>query len=209
MRATVCSLLFCLVACASSGAVAATYQLRVPCEGDYTSGDLRRFLVDFGTSFAGIQSLTMVWEGEVTPGLWSDLLWGSEPDPGGFVAVFYRNGGTISDWAKQCQTPLYGYYTFPYPEHFVVATEFESLRGYDSWDFLLDGVAFMEVCMQHTYHIAITTNETTGSYAPTGTIYSANLILNATPVPEPATALPLLCAIGACVLRGRQGLTRR
>jgi len=184
-----------LVACVICTANAATFVLPVQCSGQYSTSTLQTIQLDFGRSFADIQGMSIAWSGYVVPGWWVDLVWGSGPDPGYFEATLKDDVGQI---AKIAHTPFFGASMYPAPQAFDETNQFSPFLNYMSWDFLLDGRAILIVDLQAPAHIhtAVSSEEPPLSYPPTGYIQSCQLILEATPIPEPSGLLILLSSLG-------------
>ncbi|MBW8040068.1 MAG: PEP-CTERM sorting domain-containing protein [Planctomycetes bacterium] len=148
---------------------------------------------DLGVTFTEISHVYMDWSGEITAGLaFDDTTPGPQPFPldVGISAYLGPN-----PWPRL--TDVYGgEATYPEPEGFDSRTEF-GLPGSTTWSDLLDGHGTLQIdyaVLGGPYVI----------YVESGFVdlNSATLIVEGTPVPEPATVIFLaLGVLGFCMGR--------
>jgi len=184
MGTRICCIALLLIVCAAGFARADTYTLQVPITGYGPSNPLA---LDFGQSFASIQSLEIAWSGYVQPTWYSDPISGvSGPWGGQFGAFVLKDDGQVS---KKAYTPGYGKTTYPDPEYFSTVSQFSAFFFDQSWAFLLDGLADMYVKFEPGVWAG---GGGGGGALPTGVLDSpVTLTLQATPVPEPSSLLAL------------------
>jgi hypothetical protein len=193
MKRAVCAcVIFSVLMVVATCAQAATYTYTLSgSAGTYGPGASRAFSVDFGHSFSSIQSMSIVWSGSVTPGYYQfyDLNTNSirsGPWTGQFGAYITELG-----LIKHAATTDYGESTYPSSESFDVTSSFTA-QG--SWAQLLDGKTTMGI----EFDPIILGNPGPGTFdAPSGYLNGATLVLQATAVPEPTSALAILCGFGA------------
>ena len=190
-RVTIVCVVLAVLVVVAGAAQANTYTLALSgCSGSYAPGSWRDINVDFGQTFSSIQSVSIVWSGSVTPG-WFDFY---DVEGGG-----YRSGpweGSFTAWSREASpfkhagTGGLGAPTYPGSESFSLTTAFS---GTGSWATLLDGKTTLGL----EFDPLILGNPGPGTFIPpSGFISGASLVLEATPIPEPAGAVGLLCGIG-------------
>lgn len=173
----------------SSAAVKANiFVVPLDVDGFYNGGDTVNFEFDLGTALTEVQSARFICSGSITAGL---DYWG-DPVSCRFEARLLT--GVNYMFAR---SPYAGASEWPDPEPFSCDSVFNPAAG-ATWDFLLDG--HTEGC------VFLWGPEGPISYPPqsnsSGTITSASIIIEATPVPEPATLFFL--GLGAAMLRKRK-----
>jgi len=164
------------------------------CEGQYNSGEWWETDFDLGVTFTEISHVYIDWSGEITAGLATDpMRLGPQPFPEDVGLSAWL--GSAPFWRH---TSVYGgVATYPEPEVFDFRSEFE--LGSMPWSELFDG--------QGTIGISYT--ELIGpylTYVEFGFVVlnEATLVVDGTPVPEPATFLLLILG-GLVLLRKRRG----
>jgi hypothetical protein len=163
-----------------------TFVIPLDVNGFYSGGQEVNFELDLGTALTEVVSARFICQGSVTAGL---DYWGA-PLSDQFEARLLTGINYM-----YADGPLVGAGTWPDPEPFSCDSAFNPAFG-ATWDFLLDG---------HTAGCVLL-NGVCGpiSYPPQlnscGTITSASIIIEAIPVPEPATIL-LLSLGGLALLR--------
>jgi hypothetical protein len=172
---------------------ATSYSAWLQCDGSYsgvTTGEAPLYTVmsnvDFGESFSVINSVTIYWFGEVTGGVWGytghQYIW-----PARFGAYLLDDAGTIKSSAY---TDYFGYTDLRLPESFDTNSQFSlTIPQSDvpgSWDDLLDGKADFGIGLEMEPFDPMDTQRATG------TLNGALLVIDAEPVPEPSSALPVL-----------------
>ena len=159
--------------------------------GEYHFKQRQPFSLDLGTELAEIRSVRVHAEGSIVAPLAGPYGPGpTTPINGTFAIGLLRDGQT----AMSVTTGLAGRATYPDPEPFAETVPFGENPAV--WQFLLDGKADGYVQFVHGDLI----REIAGDGR--GILSTATLIIDATPIPEPAGLLPL----GAATL---WGLSRR
>ncbi|MBN1818982.1 MAG: hypothetical protein JW828_16595 [Sedimentisphaerales bacterium] len=89
-RAMTCLVLF---AFQSAPLTAAIIDISLDATGTYVDGELRQFELDLSQTFTAIESMTMIWSGEVSPETYTECGGGGGTVlPGGFIAnIHYGN----------------------------------------------------------------------------------------------------------------------
>lgn len=172
-----------------ASASAITVQIPLPSlVGDilaYPNGRTQAF--DFGMSFESIQDVRLETTGVLTPGV--------DWDP------FDHSNGKLIVWDVQievCMEPpqgLWFLFVGPYDGSYTDNQLFQQMGG-ATWDFLLDGKAEITAQLAGYYPYQPVT-------MPTASISTAYLVVEGTPVPEPASVVMLIA--GAWFLRKRAG----
>jgi hypothetical protein len=186
MKIVLCVLLLiCLI---TTTALAETYVLSLNCLGDY--GTPQTISVDFGQSFSSVQSVSIAWSGQITPGgvlADPDGIVGPSPVPGWFTAGFLVDDEFP---VEEAVTPALGGMTYPGPESFNLTSVFNPIDNHQGWDFLLDGRADLLVQVASDNIVLFYPG-----WGATGSLGSASLILDATPVPESGALFTMLSGI--------------
>ncbi|MHC4498056.1 MAG: PEP-CTERM sorting domain-containing protein [Planctomycetota bacterium] len=176
-----------------TGAEADIVELPLACEGQYITGEWWEMDFDLGVTFTEISNVYIDWSGEIMAGLAYNY-----PSPGpqpfpcdvGLLAYLGHN-----PYARL--TEVYGgEATYPEPEGFDSRIEFE-LLGATTWSDLLDGQGTIEIGY-------VVLGGPYLRYVEPGYVElsSAILVVEGTPVPEPATVIFLaLGVLGLCVGR--------
>jgi len=171
--------------------MAVTYAVPLCSNRPFTTGYPFYFNIDLGTPLASVQQVQFSCEGTITGGLISygqpygtKFLAGLDEGPGYWLAT--------ASYAGEA--------TWPAPESFSGTYGFSSSGG-ANWDMLLDGQTsgWIELSVlfwipEHPPPISF----------PSGTISSASLIIEATPVPEPGSALLVLIGGLWMLMAGRR-----
>jgi len=148
-------------------AVGRTYVVPLSASGGYDAGEYRSFDFDVNEALAEIHEVRLLCEGTVTAGLsynWEPFSWS-------FRGYFDSDPGYLS-----AGTPMVGEATWPSGEWFSADAEFGSHSG-ATWDFLLDGRGTVEIGMSPVFY----TPEFPPVMMPSGDLWSASLVIEATP----------------------------
>lgn len=146
------------------------------------------FSLDLGTALSSVQSVSFQYDGNITAGRYSD----GTPYNSKFIAGFYNSGAIYTS------SPYAGAATWPNPEPLSGIVPMPDSGG-ASWTFLLDGQATGYVQLSNVMWWDGTPPPLNN---PSGYMNSASLIIEATPVPEPA-GLVLLAAAAFMLNRRR------
>ncbi|MDH4240762.1 MAG: PEP-CTERM sorting domain-containing protein [Phycisphaerae bacterium] len=177
-----------------TAADAAIIELPLAAEGRYDINSVHWEMdFDLGITFTEISHVYMDWSGEITAGLAIDQ---TTPGPQPFPLDVGLHASLGSNpWPRL--TDVYGgEATYPEPEGFDFQSKF-GLPGSTTWSDLLDGQGTISI-----YYVQLIL--VTGRYVESGFVdlSSATLIVEGTPVPEPATVIFLtLGVLGLCVGR--------
>jgi len=175
-----------IVLLASTVCCAETYDITLAEEcGNYVFSESKQFHIDLETDFEAIHEARFKCEGTIV----------TEGRPGVFYAYLgEKSQGEVYHYAMGTVISNNG------PEQFTCDVLFKKIPySFDTWNFLLDGEA------DGLIRLFIT-----GGYFPgqkfniTGTIDSASIVINASPVPEPAGSL--ITGVCICCLIIRSGL---
>ena len=169
------------------------FQVPLDCAGDYLAFQTWTTDIDLGTSFSEITSARITWSGEII----AEVVTGGGQDylDGQFVASLYDFDREDCDAQAFAQG---GAQTYPDPEPFDLISPFSASIPPTDWSSLLDGQTTIEVGLFGVFRYF---NVITLAH-PSGTLDQATLIIEGTPVPEPATVL--LFAPGLCLMRLRK-----
>lgn len=174
--------------------MASIFEIPLSCPEEWSPGQRWEMEFDLGVSFVEIQRVAVDWSGEITGALctWRD-------DPGAtpwsvgasFEADLLRPSG---DDRRIGSTAVHGgLSTYPAPESFNLESAFSG----QPWSDLLSGRGAIEV--EFVWTLPFSWVPVT---VPSGHLRHATLIVEGTPVPEPATLL--LVALGALALLARR-----
>ena len=166
-------------------------EVPLDCAGGYSLSDTWTGAFDAGVSFTEVAAVYIAWSGEME---------GAETMNAGvidtqFVASLYES--QPEDYFGRAYTQG-GADTYPNPWQFEVVTPFSD----GSWNAVLDGKANIHLWYGETTHVLGDPILST----PTGTIFSASLLIDGTPVPEPTTLFFLVMGI---VWFAKGGASRR
>jgi len=164
-----------------TGADAAIVELPLGAEGRYDcNSPYLQTDFDLGVAFTEISNVYIDWSGEITGGLATDpMIPGPQPFP---IDVGLHASLGSNPWPRF--TDVYGgEATYPEPEGFDFQSEF-GLPGATTWSDLLDGQGTISIG-----HVVLGGPYLT--YVEFGFVglSSAILVVEGTPVPEPATIL--------------------
>jgi hypothetical protein len=153
------------------------FQYVLDVEGSYGLFDSQIVEVDLGVSFLTITDISVAWSGEITGEL---STWGGDeyPSNGVFSLVLYETDPDVDSLAHTSIGG--GLATYPEPEPFDLV---QKLRN-NGWDTFLDGVAVAKISFNRGDRI--------GDFVvipSSGVLDSAELIVEGTVIPEPATIL--------------------
>ena len=163
--------------------------------GEYYFKQRQPFSLDLGTELAEIRSVRVHAEGSIVAPLAGPYgLEGTRPINGTFAFGLFRDG---QQSATSVTSSLAGRATYPDPEPFAEIVPFGQNQ---SWQFLLDGKA--DGFVQFVHGDLITGAAGDGR----GILSTATLIIDATPIPEPAGLLPLGAATLWALARRRRSV---
>lgn len=168
-----------------------TFMVPLDVSGTYrTNVDIQLFSFDLGTALSEVHSVTIASDGLITAGVDHDGV----PFSWDLEAYLYTDSSGPFDSSLVALMARGGESTYPDPEPFSTRNPFLT----DNWDFLLDGKASGSV---FPFLMGIVVGYEPQAM-PEFTINNASLIIDAEPVPEPATLLFL--GLGAILLRKKK-----
>jgi len=170
-----------------TAANAAIVELPLACEGSYDVNSVPwEMNFDLGVTFTEISHVYIDWSGEIKAGLATDpMVPGPQPFPLDVGISAYLGA---NPWPRLAAV-YGGEATYPEPEGFDLQSEF-GLPGATTWSDLLDGQGTIKIG-----HVIL--GGPYLAYVEFGFVdlSSATLIIEGTPVPEPATVLSLCLGI--------------
>jgi hypothetical protein len=191
-----CVLLTALLLCCAVVAQAGTYTISLPSLAA-TYGDSnpnasnppplsRTCSINFGHTFASIQSVSISWSGQNYDGYSMDMFTYETYPRKGYFGAYLQDGSTTHKEAGGGGQGVYG--------SFSDTTSFAPYNGYISWDFLLDGTANLNMHYVRANLIIPELITISNCY---GSLDSVSLTLEGTVVPEPSAIAGLLTGLVA------------
>lgn len=189
MRNGILLLSFVGIMALCSAARAAIFEVPLPVTGTYRYHETRDFAFDLGMRLQEVHSVEFLAEGTILSPLTGPPGGPYRPIDGAFIAALQRE-----DMPTTAGAPPAGKDSYPDPEPFSGSGSFTN----QTWAFLLDGAAEGRVYWGAAELI------TGGAAGGEGILTSATLIIDATPVPEPAAISSLLISVFPLLRRRRR-----